>query len=234
MLARHSTVAWTGVSRTGKPRLSCITSFSPQPRCLPRQRVSSVVSTWGEKRQAKSAFEDLGPFNSEPLIHLRLSLLFYRMNREEAKALATKRPQKGQLRDKSLYEVIVLQAFKCLCSLSSFFPEESWVSADRRGEPWKMLGSSQSNSIRGRNGLLKHEEGKSFAAYQQLGPNDIIHQNQRKWANQICIKALFVCLLRKLQFAFKLEVEKKNLFEKFWPWYFASLNCFQLLEQTWK
>lgn len=127
---------------------------------------------------------------------------------------------------KSLHEIIVLQAFKCLCSLSPFFPEEPWVSADRGGEAWKMLGSTQSNSIRGRNGLLKHEEGKSFVAYQQLGPNDITRQNQRKWANQICIKALFVCLLRKLLFAFKLEVKKKKSLWKFWPWHFASLNCF--------
>lgn len=29
-------------------------------------------------------------------------------------------------------------------------------------------------------GLLKHQEGKSFAGYQQLGPNDITLQNQRK------------------------------------------------------
>lgn len=150
------------------------------------------------------------------------------MNRGEDKALETKR----QLHDKSLREIIVFQAFKCLCSRSSFFAEESWVSADRRGDPWKMLGSSQSNSIRGRNGLRKHKEEKSFAVYQQLGPSDITCQNQRKWANQICIKAFFVCLLRKLQFAFKLEVKKEYVFEKFWPWYFASLNCFQLLEKT--
>lgn len=131
---------------------------------------------------------------------------------QEAKALETDL-EKNQLCENSLHESIVFQALQCLCGLCSFFPEESWVSADRRGEPWKMLGSSQSNSIRGRNGLLKHQEGKSFAAYQQLGPNDITRQNQRKWANQICIKALFVCLLRKLQFAFKLEVKKKSLWK---------------------
>ena len=148
------------------------------------------------------------------------------MSQEAAKANGSKQTSEWQLLDNSLHEMIVLQAFKCLCSLSLFLPEESWVLADRRGEPWKMLGSSQSNSIRGRKGLLKHKEGKLFAAYQQLGPNDITRQNQRKWANQICTKALFVCLLRKLQFALKLEVKKNDLFEKFWPWYFASLNCF--------
>jgi hypothetical protein len=80
-----------------------------------------------------------------------------------------------------------------------------------------MPGSSQSNSIRDRNDLLKHEEEKSFAACQQLGPNDITHPNQRKLAHQICIKALFVCLLRKLQFAFKLEVKKKTSLNNFGP-----------------
>lgn len=186
------------------------------------------------KQKGDGPFCFWGPRTLEfraPSVYFRLSVLFIGWIK---KLRHWKQASKKQLCENSLHKSVVFQVLQCLCGLSSFFPEESWVSADRRGEPWKMLGSSQSNSIRGRNDLLKHQEGKSFAAYQQLGPNDITRQNQRKWANQICIKALFVCLLRKLQFAFKLEVKKKISLKNFWPWNFASLNCFQLLEQTWK
>lgn len=81
-----------------------------------------------------------------------------------------KQNPKKQLCDNSRHESIVFQALKCLCDLSSFFPEGSWVSADRRGEPWKMLGSSQSNSIRGRNGLAETPGREIICSIPTAGP----------------------------------------------------------------